>query len=455
MIKHIKQYFKKNTEAAPLAVFRIFFGIMMFLSILRFAYKGWIEELYIRPKFAFSFYGFQWIKPLGNYTYILFLICAISTILIAIGYKYKPAVLAFFLSFSYIELMDKTYYLNHYYFVSLIAFILFFLPANAYFSVDAKLNRKVSYRKIPNWTIDCLKLMLTIVYFYAGLAKLNSDWLLRASPLSIWLPIQNNLPLVGIFMSKTWFHFAMSWSGAVYDLTIPFLLFYRKTRVYAFVVVVIFHVFTRILFPIGMFPYIMIVSTIIFFDSKVHHKIVAILAFFFKISKTYFDQNKVLFEVKKQQLTVSILAVFFAFQILFPFRYLLYPGELFWNEQGYRFSWRVMLIEKAGYTEFKIVDKETNQQFYIDNKEYLSTIQEKQMSFQPDFILEFAHFLGDTYKNKGMKNPQVFVDSYVTLNGRLSTKFIDSKIDLYQQKESFKHKNWIIPFDNEIKIKGL
>ncbi|MEX6625585.1 HTTM domain-containing protein [Tenacibaculum salmonis] len=455
MIKGIQQYLKKNTEAAPLAVFRIFFGFMMLLSLLRFTYKGWIDQLYIQPKFAFSFYGFEWIKPLGNYTYIIFLICAISTILITIGYKYKTAVLVFFLSFSYIELMDKTYYLNHYYFVSLIAFILFFLPANAYFSLDAKLNEKISYQKIPNWTIDCLKLMLAIVYFYAGLAKLNSDWLFRASPLNIWLPIQNNLPLVGVFMPKTWFHFAMSWSGAIYDLTIPFLLLYKRTRLYAFIMVVIFHVFTRILFSIGMFPYIMIVSTIIFFDAKVHHKILAIFASFFKISKTYFDQNKVLFKAKKQQVILNVLAVFFVFQILFPFRYLLYPGELFWNEEGYRFSWRVMLIEKAGFAEFKIVDKETKQQFYINNREYLSAIQEKQMSFQSDFILQFAHFLGDTYKQKGMKNPQVFVDSYVTLNGRLSTKFIDSKIDLYQQKESFKHKNWIIPFNHEIKIKGL
>ena len=43
-------------------------------------------------------------------------------------------------------------------------------------------------------------------------------------------------------------------------------------------------------------------------------------------------------------------------QILIPFRSLIYPGELFWTEEGYRFSWRVMLMEKAGYASFKIVD---------------------------------------------------------------------------------------------------
>ena len=114
-----------------------------------------------------------------------------------------------------------------------------------------------------------------------------------------------------------------------------------------------------------------------------------------------------------------------------------------------------MLIEKAGFAEFKIVDPKTKKQFYITNTDFLTLGQEKQMSFQPDFILEFAHFLGDIYKKKGIKNPQVYVDSYVTLNGRLSTQFIDPKVNLYKEKESFKHKNWITPFNHEVKIKGL
>ncbi|CAL2079959.1 Deoxyribonuclease HsdR [Tenacibaculum sp. 190524A02b] len=451
----IQKYLQKNTDSAPLAVFRIFFGLLMFISLLRFWSKGWIEDLYIKPKFFFSFYGFEWVKPIGEYTYLLFIICIIASICITIGYKYRLAIISFFLCFTYIELMDKTHYLNHYYFVCIISFLLTLLPANAYFSLDAKLDKKKAFQEIPRWTIDSIKLMLCIVYFYAGLAKLNSDWLLRASPLNIWLPIRNTIPIIGEFMPKTWFHFAMSWSGAIYDLTIPFLLIFKRTRKIGFILVVVFHIFTRILFSIGMFPYIMIVATIIFFDKKVHHKILEVISSLFKISKECFDTNKAYISSRTQKITIIALAIFFTIQLLFPFRYLLYPGELFWTEEGYRFSWRVMLIEKAGYAEFKVIDKETKQHIYIDNQDYLTKIQEKQMSFQPDFILEYAHYLGDTFKKKGMKSPQVFVDSHVTLNGRLSTRFIEPTIDLYQQKDSFKHKNWIIPFNHEIKIKGL
>ena len=450
-----KKYLSKKTNAAPLAVFRVLFGLMMLLSIIRFWYHGWIEQFYISPNFHFKYYGFSWVQTLGNYTYILFIISGTAAFLIALGYKYRIAMITFFLSFTYIELIDKTTYLNHYYFTSVVSFLLIFLPANAQFSLDAYLKKK-AYINIPAWTLDSIKLILGIVYFYAGLAKLNSDWLCRAMPLKIWLPSKYDMPLIGNnLMQKEWFHYAMSWSGALYDLLIPFMLLYKPTRKLAFTAVVFFHVFTGVLFPIGMFPYIMIVSTLIFFEASFHIKIIEFLNrnIFFRFKKNTI-QKITSFKIKNKVL-ISIFVLFLSIQVLLPWRYILYPGELFWTEEGYRFSWRVMLMEKAGYASFKIVDGVSKKFFYVDNSDFLTSFQEKQMSFQPDFILEYAHYLGDHFKSQGHKNIEVYVDSYVALNGRLSQEYVKKSIDLYKQKENFKHKNWIIPFNHEIKIKGL
>ncbi len=167
-------YFSRQTPAAPLAVIRIGFGLMMLISIIRFWSYGWIEKLYIQPKFHFSYYGFEWVKPIGDWTYLLFIICGLSALFIALGLKYRLSIILFFLSFTYIELMDKTTYLNHYYFISLLSFLMIFLPANAYFSLD-NLWRKKQFLTVPRWTIDSIKLLLGIVYVYAGLAKINSD----------------------------------------------------------------------------------------------------------------------------------------------------------------------------------------------------------------------------------------------------------------------------------------
>lgn len=450
----LKTYLNKQTDAAPLAVFRIGFGIMMCLSIIRFWYKGWIKIIYIDPSFHFSYYGFEWVEPLGDYTYALFFLCGLAAFFVAIGYQYRVASIAFFLSFTYIELLEKTTYLNHYYFISILSFLLIFLPAHRYFSVDTILSKKL-YQNIPAWTIDSIKLLLGIVYFYAGLAKINSDWLYKAMPLKIWLPSKYDLPFMGeTLMQQNWFHYAMSWSGMLYDLLIPFLLLYRKTRWVAFILVLVFHVFTRVLFPIGMFPYIMIISSFIFFEARFHHKIIQLLKRGLHFFSGYIS-NKVQIEEHLRYATSSkslyVVIPFFVIQLLLPFRYSLYPGELFWTEEGYRFSWRVMLMEKMGYTTFRIVDKASNATFYINNADFLTPLQEKQMSFQPDFILEYAHYLGDHFTAQGYKEVQVFAESYVALNGRLSQPFIDKEVDLYQEKESFKHKHWILPFNDDIK----
>ena len=138
----IQSYLRKKQDSSSLAIFRLGFGILMTISIIRFWQKGWIETLYLDPSFHFSFYGFEWVKPIGEYTYLIFLVCAISAFMVAIGYKYYLSIIIFFLSFTYIELMDKTTYLNHYYFISILSFLMIFLPCNAKFSIDNILSKK-------------------------------------------------------------------------------------------------------------------------------------------------------------------------------------------------------------------------------------------------------------------------------------------------------------------------
>jgi hypothetical protein len=447
----MRNYFQKTTSAAPLAIFRIAFGFLLFGSIVRFWAKGWINELYIAPRYYFPFYGFEFVKPLGDYTYVLFGICALAALLVALGLYYRVAATALFLSFTYIELIDKSTYLNHYYFVSMICLMMIFLPAHAYFSVDAKRNRELLSNRIPRWCIDSIRLFVCIVYLYAGIAKLNSDWLLEAQPLRTWLPAKNDLPLIGLWFNYLWVAYAFSWLGCIYDLSIPFLLLKKSTRVFAYGAVIIFHVLTAILFPIGMFPYIMIATALIFFSAAFHMAIIK------KIGSLLAASNEFIYPVKEfkysgiysNALTTGF-TIFLLIQIAIPFRYTFYPGELFWTEEGYRFSWRVMLMEKAGYAQFTVIDSQ-GKKVIVDNKAFLTPLQEKMMSTQPDMILQYAHILRDHYSEQGLKSPKVYVDSYVALNGRLGKPLVHPLTDLASEKESFSHKPWILPFEHEIK----
>ena len=435
-------------QSESLAYFRIAFGVLMLISLIRFMSYGWVNQFYIEPRFHFKYYGFHWVTSWGSYTYILFALAILACIGITLGYLYRVSMLVFFLSFTYIELIDKTTYLNHYYFISILSFVLIWIPLNATFSIDAY-HRKKSYTTVPRWTILCIQTCLGIVYFYAGLAKLNSDWLIRAQPLKIWLSSQSDIPIIGHWFRQTWFHLAMSWSGAIYDLLIPFALLYKRTRPWAFAAVVFFHLFTRYLFPIGMFPYIMIVCTTLFFSPDYHHKLIQWMRtkWFDKYTKI---TSKEFYTTPYQKLIHWVLIPFFVVQLFMPFRHLAYPSELFWSEEGFRYSWRVMLIEKSGYVQFRVVDQATGVSKLVYSDSYLTDFQKKQMSIQADFILEFAHHIGQQYKANGMRNPAVYVDSWISLNGRKAQQFIDPNVDLMTLEDNWQSKTWIIPFEDEI-----
>ncbi|UFH57385.1 HTTM domain-containing protein [Spirosoma sp. KNUC1025] len=446
----MRTYLRKTTSAAPLAVFRIAFGLMLFGSIVRFWSKGWIEELYIKPHYFFSFYGFGFVRPLGSYTYLLFAICGISALFVAIGLLYRAAIVSLFLSFTYIELIDKSTYLNHYYFVSMVCLLLIVLPAHRYVSVDAHQGRVLPADRIPAWCLDALKVFVGLLYVYAGLAKLNSDWLFDALPLRIWLPAHNDLPVVGFLFNYAWVPYVFSWFGCLYDLSIPFLLWNRSTRPWAYAAVVVFHGLTALLFPIGMFPYIMIVTALIFFSTGFHERIIRRLGNFFSFSNQFLRPNRTYtYRPISRRIVVGLLVVFLLFQIVFPFRYLLYPGELFWTEQGYRFSWRVMLMEKAGYAQFTVKDS-AGHRVIVNNTDFLTPLQEKMMSTQPDMLLQYAHLLRDYYSQHGFRAPQVYVDSYVALNGRMGRPLIDPNTNLANEQDSFRHKPWITSFNDTI-----
>ena len=442
----------KNISIAPLVVLRILFGLILSISLFRFIYKGWVYDCYVLPKFHFKFYGFSWIEPLGELgMYTLFVLMIIASVMIMIGYLYRLAILFFFLSFTYTELIDVTYYLNHYYFISLLSFLLIFLPADRYFSIRAWLNPTEKIFLIPTWMIYSLKLMIAILYIFAGLAKVNSDWLFNAMPLILWLPPHAHLPIIGPLLIYKETAYIMSWVGCLYDLFVVFFLFKNKTRLIAYMFVIVFHLSTAIFFQIGMFPYIMILLTLLFFSESFHKRLIflisGLLPFGNNKEHDFIGDNIYRTDVRFIKL---VFVPFFVLQLIIPFRYILYPGNLFWTEQGYRFSWRVMLMEKSGYTQFKIKDKTKGGSIVVDHSEYLTPLQEKMMSTQPDLILQYAHFLKKEFDGKRIldtiiiKDPAIYVDAYVSLNGRSSQLFIDPNIDLSLLSESFKHKDWVL-----------
>lgn len=435
-------FFHKKVNIAPLITFRVVFGALLFFSTARFMYLGWIDDHYLQPKLHFKYYGFEWIEVASpTVMYALHYMLLAAALGILLGFLYRIATILAFFIFTYTELIDITYYLNHYYFVSLVCFLLIFLPANQAFSLDAW-RKKKEEKTVANWCIFILKFQIFLVYFYAGLAKINPTWLLEALPLRIWLPANDTLPLLGTFLKMPITAYIFSWAGMLFDTFIIFFLIQKKTRILAYLTIIFFHTVTGLMFQIGVFPLVMIGITLIFFSDEWHErwqdfirkKIKADVPETLKISENY------------KKTTNSLLTLYILFQLIFPWRFLCYKGNLFWTEQGYRYGWRVMLMEKAGTATFYVKDQKTGREGMVYNEDFLNPHQEKQMAMQPDLILQYAHFLQKHYQNQGMENVSVRAEVYVTLNGKPSQLYFDPQLDLTKLKDDWSEKKWLYNF---------
>jgi len=455
---------------APLVTFRILFGAAMTLGVVRFLLLGWVDVQYVKPTVHFAYYGCEWVPRLhdalqaatnGWSIYAMFALMLVAALGITLGAWYRASAVAYFLTFSYVELIDKTYYLNHYYFVSLVALLMTVLPAERECSLDVWRKPALRLSSVPRWTVDILKFQVAVVYVYAGFAKMQSEWLFRAMPLAIWLPANDTLPLIGVWLRERWVAYAFSWAGMLYDTTIVGWLIYHKTRVVAYLAVIVFHVLTGLMFQIGVFPLVMIALTPVFFSVPFHERSVTALKTALKRSAKFVSarfeqpaqppqQVSQARSLVGQRMILAALAVYVTVQIVLPWRWLLYQDhisykQLFWTEEGYRFGWRVMLMEKAGTATLYVKDNSTGKEGEVVNREFLNEHQEKQMAMQPDMLLQFAQYLREYYAARGVHEPSVRAEVYVTLNGEPSRLYLDSTTNLAAERDSWQPKRWILP----------
>lgn len=439
---YTREKLNEPVDPAPLAFFRIVFGCIMLYSTIRFVAKGWVDFFYIKPNFFFKYYGFHWVQPLhGNWMYLPWIGMIISLVLVILGKYYRVAIISFFLLFSYTELLDLTNYLNHYYLVTLLSFIMIFLPMNANFSLDAKKGKR--QLTVSRWPLSVLRLQVGLVYFFAGVSKIKYDWLINAEPMKIWLGTCQNIPVIGKFLAIGITAYIFSWAGMLFDITAPFFLLSKKTRPYEYTLIVIFHSITMFLFYIGIFPLVMMGAALIFFSPASHRRILE--KYFPFLNKKNSSEKESFSSFKYKKIYTGFWLIYFFWQILMPFRYLLYKGNVLWAEQGFRYSWNVMLMEKDGYEEFTVIDKTTGKNYVEYPKKYLTPLQDKMMSTQPDMMLQYAHFLGNKYRQKLHHDVGVYVYSYVAVNRKPGQIFIDPTTDLFKEEDNFKAKKWIMP----------
>lgn len=431
-------------DGAGLGAFRALLGALLCLSVARFWAYGWIDEIYLRPKFHFTYFGFGWVRPLPPLAmYAHFGVMALAALCLCVGLASRLSAFVFFLTFTYAELIEKASYLNHYYFVSLVTLLLATMPCGAALSLDAwrRRRRGAAPRVARAWCYGLLRAQLALLYLFAGYAKLNRDWLLAAEPLGTWLALHADVPWIGPVLGSRAAAYFASYAGAAFDLSIPFWLSWRRSRPWAYAVGLVFHVSVWLLFPIGVFSWVMIVSTTIFFDPGWPRR-------WLRLPPQGPAAAASGAQGRLRRGSFGVAGAYLLLQILIPLRFVLYPGDVNWHEQGFRFAWRVMLVEKAGQVEFTVLSGADDRRYVVYPRELLTPLQYKMMSTQPDMIQQFARHVRQTFEAQDHERVRVYADAWASLNGRPRQRLIDPTVDLASEPWSLWPKRWIVPLQN-------
>jgi hypothetical protein len=341
----------------------------------------------------------------------------------------------------------------------MLSFIMILFPAHRDFSLDVLANPSKRVVSIPFLTIFLLCFMMGVVYFYGGIAKLNSDWL-RGIPMLQWLENKTKYHFLGDLLGPDWLAYFITIGGVIFDLFITFFLLFKRTRKWAFLVVIFFHFTNLIIFAIGIFPYLSVGITALFFPPDFPKKIVRWLAkrlrfvriFRYRWYRALKERNihlskKALTPTNLQRDALYVLVIIFCLiHLLLPFRHHYFPGDVTWTEEGHRYSWRMMLRSKQGYGNFVVVNSNTGEKKVVDPRDHLIPKFQRKMYTHPDMILQFAHYLRDEHqKEPGWEEVEVYAFIRVRCNYREYHRYVDRTRDLAKEGWScFKPSDWII-----------
>jgi vitamin K-dependent gamma-carboxylase len=429
-------------DIASLVFFRIAFGLLVFWTVWEAWSRDLIKHFWIDPPFLFKYYGFSWVHPWpGNGLYIHWFILGVLTLFVTAGFFYRVSAALFCLSYTYFFLLDQGRYVNHTYLICLFGFLLIFVPAHRAFSIDVWLRPRIRSRTTPAWSLWLLRAQMSVVYFFAGIAKISPDWL-HGEPMRGGMYRYAVSPLLKHILHWRLTPYVASYSGLLFDLFIVPLLLWRRTRVAAFCVALCFHVLNTTMFHIDVFPWLAIAGTTIFLSPSWPRRVVS---FFFRQPAARVPAAKIQMPPRpKRILILSFVTIYVAIQVLVPLRHFLYSGGVEWTYMEHRFSWQMMLRNQRSVAFYYVTDPNSGQIYQIRPQEYLDRGQMVHMGWHPDMIQQFARFLANIGPRTGPKPLEVELRMYVSVNGRRPQLFFDPNVDLVSAPRTWGRPPWLL-----------
>jgi len=443
-LSHLKDHLSRRVSPLSLAVFRIALGTLLVWDCWRFIKYDRIYRYYVLPEFNFTYSGFGWVAPLSEpWIQLAWLAMGLSAFLVAIGLFYRLAIISTTIIFIYFFLLEKAEYLNHFYLVILFLILMCFLPAERVLSIDARRRRTRTDDSVPYAAVFILRAQMEIMLIYAGLVKLTPDWL-AGEPLGLWLRAQaESTPLHGLLHYDAVI-LAGTWGTVVLHVLGAPLLLWRRTRLAVFLVYCVFHSANAFFFNIGIFPWLTIAATTMFFAPDwprlgarwLHERFEAVPP---QVPRPMPAPRRL------PALSLLGIALWLAIQLALPVRASLFPTEVRWSGDGHRYSWRMRIYDRRAEGRF-VVTAGDGTEWIIDPEDYLTRRQASKMLVRADMVHQFAGYLEELWRAGGYGDVSVRAEISKSLNGRPAQPFIDPAVDLTAVTVNrFGPDDWVLP----------
>lgn len=450
-VVRLAAFFGARVSVQSLAVFRIAFGALLVWDCYRFVRDDRIYRYYVEPEFNFPYAGFEWITPLPEpWIHYAWLGVGVAGFLVAIGLFYRVAIVALTILFSYFFLLDKAEYLNHFYLVILFALLLCVLPANRAYSVDARLLPGVAGDTVPYAAVFVLRAQMEIMLIAAGVVKLTPDWL-AGQPLGLWLRNDGWSPLSSLF-AYDGFIVAAAWGTVLLHLLGAPLLLWRRTRLPVFLTYCVFHMANAHYFNIGIFPWMTIAATTIFFAPDWPRQFARWLLGRFEDLPPAERPAPAGRPRPVPALALGAIAAFLAVQVALPARSVFYGDEVRWTGDGHRFSWRMRIYDRLADGRFVVsMPGPEGRRWVVDPRDVLTDDQTDVMLGRPDLVHQFARHLEERWRADGHGDVEVRAEIRKSLNGRPFQTYIDPSVDLTDVAlNQFGPDPWVLPIEEPV-----
>nr|XP_022319496.1 vitamin K-dependent gamma-carboxylase-like [Crassostrea virginica]XP_022319497.1 vitamin K-dependent gamma-carboxylase-like [Crassostrea virginica] len=469
------RYLCRPTDPASLAILRIAFGILMMVDIPQERGMAHADVRWGRKDVCrFPLFSDLKVAPL-EWMYIIYLIMFIGALGIALGLFYRISCLLFSIPYWYIILLDKTSWNNHSYLYGLLGILLMIVDGNRCWSLDGLISKSINNSHVPFWNYFICRTQIFLVYFLAGLKKLDQDWITGYSMQRLsrnWVFDPFRLLLTDDQIDL----FIVHLGGLTIDMFGGILLLFDKTRPIALFLLASFHFMNSTMFSIGMFPYAMLATLPLFCAFDWPRKVIPNLTKFFRLpvltgteiqssSHCIYSKEEIKPERHSQtdkvcvnsktppptapslvhKLGVGFTLIHIAIQLFLPYSHGITKGYNNWTNGLYGYSWDMMVHSwTTQHIRLSYRDKITGKEGYLDPNAFADGAG-RRWSSHGDMVVQYAHCVADILKNYNM-SVELYFDIWKSMNKRFQQRMFDPRVNIMDVEWSpFKEVSFAMP----------